>query len=306
VAAPKPAAAAGRPILPPDVPQYFAPGTGETWVPMLVGAARISYTDSKLGLDETNDVCVWTPIVDGPVAADWEHAEPANFGLDALTVAPPDEAAFGALPAAATKSKNYAAWTKAFSSWAGRTQSVELQKSATTGVVSAPGETEGEFRARVAHAAREKRDAAIAALRQKYVPKLAALDERIRKAGATIEKEQQQASDQKLSTAMSVGASVLGALFGRKAISATNVGRVATAARGVGRIGREAQDVERAKGNAAALVEQRAALNATLEEELQALQHEWNVEADTYLRVVVKPKRGGVMVQLVALAWRPE
>ncbi len=98
------------------------------------------------------------------------------------------------------------------------------------------------------------------------------MDERIRKAGAAIEKEQQQATDSKFTTAVSVGASVLGALFGRKVVSATNAGRVATAARGVSRMGREAQDVDRAVANEAALVEQRQALADALEQELQGVQ----------------------------------
>ena len=34
-------------------------------------------------LDETSDIVVWTPLTDGPVPADWEHAEPADFAVDA-------------------------------------------------------------------------------------------------------------------------------------------------------------------------------------------------------------------------------
>lgn len=303
-AAPPPATS--RPIVPPDVPQYFAPGPGTTWVPMLVGAARITYSDAKLGLDETSDIVVWTPLTDGPVVADWEHAEPADFAVDALATEPRGGSTFAPLPQVAVKSKSYATWTKAFTSWAARSQSVELLRSPKTGVVSHPGETESAFRLRVSQAAREARDEAIAKLRATYAPKLAALEERIRKAGATVEKEQQQASEQKLSAALSVGASVLGALFGRKTVSATNVGRVATAARGVSRIGREAQDVERARANQEALAGQRDELSAALEGELQALQAAWSANGEVLDTVVVKPKRGGVQVQLVALAWRPE
>lgn len=306
VAAAPAAIAASRPILPPDVPQYFAPGSGDTWVPMLVGAARVSYSDSKLKLDETNDVVMFTPLTDGPVACDWEHAEPADFGIGALETSPTGGGSFGPLPAAASKAKSYAGWTKDFSSWAARSQSVELFKSSRTGLVSHPGESEAAFRIRAGHDAREARDAAIAELRAKYAPKVAALEERIRKAGLTIQKEQEQASASKLSTAMSVGASVLGMFLGRKSLSATNVGRVATAARGVSRIGQESQDVERARANEAAIVEQKRQLEETIEQEVQSLQQEYGGDGDTFERVVVKPKRGGVQVQLVALVWRPE
>jgi hypothetical protein len=238
--------------------------------------------------------------------ADWEHAEPADFTIDALTTEPRAGGTFASLPQAAARPKSYAAWTREFSSWASRSQSVELLRSGKTGVISHPGETEAAFRARVAHAAREARDEAIAKLRAKHAPKLAAIDERIRKAGAAIQKEEQQATESKFTTVVSVGASVLGALFGRKVVSATNAGRVATAARGVGRIGRESQDVERAKANETALVAQRQALADLLEQDLQALQAAWSADAEVFDRVVVKPKRGGVQVQLVALVWRPE
>lgn len=311
VAAPGPAtqptpAVASRPIVPPDVPQYFAPGSGNTWVPMLVGAARVSYADARLGLDETSDIVMWTPLTDGPVVADWEHAEPADFAIDSITTDPRSAGTFAPLPQTAAKPKSYAAWTREFTAWAARSQSVELQRSAKTGVVSHPGEADAAFRGRVAHALREGRDAAIAKLRAKHGPKLAALEEKVRKAGAAIQKEEQQATESKFTTAVSVGASVLGALFGRKVVSATNAGRVATAARGVGRIGREAQDVERAKANHEAALAQQQAQADELEQALQAVQAEWSPDSDTFDRVVVKPKRGGVQVQLVALVWRPE
>ena len=210
------------------------------------------------------------------------------------------------MPQVAARSKSYANWTKAFASWAARSQTIELLRSGRTGLISHPGEAEAAFRVRVNHAAREARDEAIEELRARQAPKLAAIDERIRKAGAAIRKEEQQATDSKFTTAVSVGASVLGALFGRKVVSATNAGRVATAARGVTRMGREAQDVERAQANEAALVEQRQALADALEQDLQVLQAEWSAEAEAFEAFVVKPKRGGVQVRLVALVWRPE
>ncbi|MGD9903181.1 MAG: ATP-binding protein [Vicinamibacterales bacterium] len=301
-----PAAATPRPIVPPDVPQYFAPGAGRSWVPMLVGAARVSYSDRALGVDETTDIVVWTPLGDGPVAADWEHAEPADFAVSALTREPAGGGTFAALPAAAAKPRSYTAWTKAFTSWAARSQTVELLRAPRLALTSHPGESEGEFRVRVQHALRERRDEALAALRARQAPKLAALDEKIRKAGQAVQREAAQAADQKRSAMVSIGAAVLGAVLGRKAVSATNIGRATTAARGVGRIGREAQDVARAEANVEALGAQRAELVAGFEAELQALQAEWSADAETFERVVVKPKRGGVQPQLVALVWRPE
>ena len=51
---------------------------------MLLGAARVSYSDAKNGIDETRDVTVITPIGDGAVAVNWDQAEPADFTVNDL------------------------------------------------------------------------------------------------------------------------------------------------------------------------------------------------------------------------------
>ena len=118
-AAPAPALPplAARPIVPPDVPQFFAPGSGDAWVPMLVGAARLTYADAKLGLDETSDIVMWTPLTDGPVVVDWEHAEPADFAVDALTTEPRAGGRFASLPQVAAKPKSYRRGRRARRVW---------------------------------------------------------------------------------------------------------------------------------------------------------------------------------------------
>jgi Skp family chaperone for outer membrane proteins len=102
---------------------------------------------------------------------------------------------------------------------------------------------------------------------------------------------------------VSVSATIFGAIMGRKAVSASTLGRATTAARGVGRIGRAAQDVERAKADVADLQAKRNALTQTLEEELKAISDRWDARDEPLERVTVRPKRGGVSVQLVALVW---
>ncbi len=84
------------------------------------------------------------------------------------------------------------------------------------------------------------------ALRQKYAARLAQLQNQLQRAQAARERESSQATAQKLQTAISFGATLLGAFMGRKAVSATTLGRATTAARGVGRTMKEAEDVKRA------------------------------------------------------------
>jgi hypothetical protein len=160
-------------------------------------------------------------------------------------------------------------------------------------VTSRPGESEGEFRARVAQLAREARDAAVAKLRQKYAPKLAALEERIHRARAAVAREREQASHAKLSTAIDVGAGILGALLGGRK---TGLGRLATGARSAGRAYGQAQDVGRAEDSL-----------ERLEEQLRALQSELDAEAATLAspadppceRVTLRPQKTAIRVRFL-------
>jgi hypothetical protein len=294
------------PLLDPSIQQYYAPGEGTEWTPALVGAARVAYSDAKLKVDDSRDIVVITPIVDGPLPVDWEHAEPVDFTVRELGREAGAATAFAPVPAAAANPRKYAAWTKDFTRWAAQSQAIELFRSPRASMTSAPGESERDFQVRLQTGMREQRDAEIAKVRQRYAPKLATLTEKIRRAETTVAREQEQATESKVQAGVSVAATIFGAILGRKAVSASTLGRATTAARGVGRIGRAAQDVERAKVEVAELQAKRDELTHTLEDELSAIGARWDAHHEPLERVVVRPKRGGVSVQLVALVWVPK
>jgi hypothetical protein len=299
-----PNAGASAPIVDPLIPQFFVPGATE-YVPVLMGTARISYSDSKLGLEETRDVTFVTPIGDGAIAVDWAQAEPAGFAVDQLTTTPPPGASFAALPSAAAKAKSYATWEKDFVRWAAQSQAIELFKSVKARVVSHPDESERDFRIRLQTEGREARDAALAKVRDKYASRLTTLQDRIRRAEQAVQVQSEQASGARMGAAVSVGAAIFGALLGRKTVSVGNLGRATSAARGMGKIGKEAQDVTRATENVNALKAQLAELEAEMEADVAAMSAEWDLANAPFERVLVKPSRGGVSVQLVAIAWIP-
>jgi phage host-nuclease inhibitor protein Gam len=234
----------------------------------------------------------------------WERSRPADFDPSHLeTELPPGT--FRELPGAASKAKNYADWTKNFGAWLSSNETLDIYKSPSLGLVSNAGESEGDFRVRLQQAARERRDAEVTRLRQKYAPKVAQLQERLRRAQQSVEKEQQQSSEQKTQAAISIGASVLGALFGRKTLSASNVGRATTAARGMGRIARESQDIARAQQNVAAIQEQLSELEASVQAEIAGIDATYHPQTEPLDTVSLKPKRAGIQVKLVALVWVP-
>jgi hypothetical protein len=292
------------PILDPAIPQLFAPGQGTRWSPALLGAARVSYRDAKLGVDDTRDVVVTTPIMTGPVPVDWERAELAPWKLEDLRETSDRSLPFDPAPAAATQPKRFAQFSKDFGAWIAQSQAIELFHSSRTNLTSHADESEAAFRIRVRESLREERDAAVAKARAKFAPKLATAEDRVRRAEHAVQREQQQSTESKMQTGVSIAAAIAGALLGRRIVSAGSVGRATTAARGMGRIGREAQDVARAEENVQSARERRDEVAAELQRELEAVASEWDRADETMERILVKPKRGGVAVQTVALVWR--
>jgi hypothetical protein len=306
--APAVTAAAGgtRPIVPPEIPQFFSPeaaGGSVPLTPVLYGSANVRFVDAKSKVDVTKLVTWTTPISDGPVPVDWSAAAPVDLSPEMLERDAPDDATFAAVPAPALKAKNYDTWTKQFVTEVTAKESMEVLRSPSTGEISRPDETERDFRARLQQASREGRDRALERLRKKYAPRQAALDEKLRRAQQSVERESQQATGQKLQTMISVGATLVGALMGRKAISASTIGRATTAARGMGRSMKESEDIDRAQETVAAINEQKQSLEDELKAETATLEAVGDPATETFERISVKPKRANVAVKLLTLLW---
>jgi hypothetical protein len=311
-AAARPAASAAdaanaRPVLPPEVPQFFVrprtAGDDLIYEPKLLAIAKIYYADAKAGVAADEEVAF---LADPAARVDWEGAEPTPVrDRDLDRVAAEGEAFYGLVPPEAAKGRSYLDWGKAFGEWLYRTRTLQLLRSPATGVVSKPGEAERDFRIRLQAAAREKRDAVVEKARREYAPRIARLEERIRAAQGVVEREQAQSTQQSLQTAVSIGATILGAFFGRKTISATSIGRATTAVRGAGRVIKEREDVGRAAENVQQLAAQRDELQRTMDDEIARVQAAVDPLTERLESVALAPKKKDVAVSLTALAWVP-
>lgn len=297
------------PVLPPDVPQYFITPTQDTgevlYTPTVLGLADVHFANARLGVAEQRRVALLTTVNDGPIAVEWDGSERVELDPSQLTRTASGTAQFGNVPAIAASARSYAAWTKTLQKWLVANEQVTLFKSAALKLTSEPGESERDFRIRLQVHAHELRDEKIAALRAKYSSKLATAVEKVRKAEQAVQREQQQASQAKMDTAISVGGAILGAIFGRGKVGAGTLGKVATASRGAGRAMQQAGDVTRAAESLEAARQQYADLEARLQEEVDALGAAYDAQQESLETTVVKAKAADVHIQLVALCWVP-
>jgi hypothetical protein len=312
VEAASPASAGQPPAVPPDISNFYIPQRGSApsgstlcYRPVILGAARLTFSDSKAKVDTTQDLVYSTPVTDQVIAVDWANAQEAGVALSDLEKSGQTGAQYADLPAVAMQSRSYNAWSKDFSNWLYGNQRLEVLRSPSTGSISRPGESERDFRIRLQQEARETRDEATEKLRQKYAPKFNTLQERLRRAQQAVEREAAQAKQAELQTAISFGATLLSAFTGRKAVSRSTLGRATTAARGVSRSMEQRQDIERAKDTVEAIQAKMKDLQDQFDAEVAALQSKFDPMTEDLQTLAIRPKKTDISVQLLALVWAP-
>ncbi|MCA8953352.1 MAG: hypothetical protein KDE27_27820, partial [Planctomycetes bacterium] len=302
------AAATTRPVLA-GVEERFqaarrAPtgATAVTYKPALWAKAALHYVSARDGIDEWRQVQAIAPLLSRIDSNPWDDdgaivtAEPIDFAAG-----PDDGATFAELPTAAAQAKAYQGWARALADQLYRSRQIELLQCRKPKLGSTPGESEGDFRARLTLLLREERDLALAKLQQKYEPKLRRLQERRRNAEQVVEQQRAQRSSAGLSAVLNAGVSILGSLFGRRRTS-TGVTR---AVRDASRVGREHGDVKRAQEDVAALLQQEKELDAEFAADADAVRAAHDPLTIELVRKELLPRKSDIDVGEIALLWTP-
>ena len=282
------------PVLPVGIAQVFLDEGPGTYEPHLVATVSLHYARATYGLDEWKEQVLLAPLQDGDL---WEQAE--VFEPDALDVVDtaPEQAEFAPTPPRSLGKARFRSYQKQLKSHVYQNQPKTLWQCKPLKLRSKPDESKSEFASRAQLAVREKRDLMLDDLRARFAKKIKRMEDRVRRAEARVEREKGQYDQQKLQTGISMGATVLGAIFGSRGL-----GRATTAARGAGRVTRERQDVLQAEEEVRTLEDEQSALEIELEEEIRALQAD--VELPEIEEVVVRPKKADIEVSNLKLAWK--
>jgi hypothetical protein len=312
VAAPA-AAARARPVLPPEITQLFVPpiarGEQLTYRPALLASADIRYSSSRHDIEDTRAVQALVELADGPIPFSADRAVAVELPVELLDTEPIDGAAFAPLPAEASQARSYPRWGKELVRWIQGAFPITLFESKAHKAFSRPGESERDFRMRLAVLGREGRDAEADRLRRKFESRFETLQERVRRAEQAVEKRAAQSQQAMLSTGISALGAILGGGKGRGggllgAFLGGGGRRTGTAIRSAGRAARSRQDVAHAEETADAAREQLAELEQEFEGELQKLELASDAE-EPLEEEVIRPPLNAISLRVVALAWLP-
>jgi hypothetical protein len=300
-----------QPIVPADIPVYFLPQEVAcfsrelegVYRPCLLAVACVFYSDSKLAVEVNQQKALLLPVDSRTRVLDFGGAKSVKLDFNRLSDKPLEPFSFLEPPALLLSGDNYKGWAREYTAHICRNQPLYLLKSRLLNEVSLVNESQRDFRVRLGAKAREARDLALGQLGQKYDPKLAALEERIRLATYKAQVEAGDVKRQQIDSACAVGATVLGAFLGRKTFSVSTLNRASSAARSANRLRKQEEQAQLAQENLEVLNAKLQELNSQFEAEATLLANKFDLTNEEFEVFAIKATQANVSVKVVALAW---
>ncbi len=313
-AAPVPAMAQGGkaggapPPGPLGVDDYYLPasgaGSGLTYFPHLLGVVEAHYQSARHGVRRTETCVLAYCLEEGFSDPDWDDAVELKIDTGLLRDKPLAGASFADLPDGVS-AKKFKVWQNDLKRYVGQNRQVVLYSAPGYKLTGTAGESEAEFRMRLGQAMREKRDMLVTKLRLRYESKINTLERRLLTAQQAVAREEDQASASKIDMYVSAGATLLGALFGRKTMSAGNIGRAGTTLRRSNKVFKEKADVERAKERLAQVQAEMAELEGAFNQDVADLEARLDPALEDLKEISIQAKEKDMKVDLLCLAWLP-
>ncbi|MDG2012680.1 MAG: DUF853 family protein [Pirellulaceae bacterium] len=300
-----------RDRIPGDIYQSFAQTRGDVgerdlvYRPAVLATGRLHYIRKSCDVDQITERTFMVPLTGRELPDDiWSRSAPVEGQLE-VDKNSVEGIAFEEFSIALEDGKTWSAWEKEFVDYLYHQQRLTIYECKELKLSSQPQETLGAFKVRLQQLAAEKRDLEMERLRKKYSEKLGSLQSRIRRAEQKVEKEESQYKHRRLDSILSVGSNILGAVLGRKTISAANSRRASSSMRSFGRTSKERDDVVRAKESLGDVKADYEAMEEEFQLEIKDLQgrmiiDEWELE-----EWVVPARKGELEVEQLSLVWLP-
>ena len=303
----------GRPQLPSAVNEYFHPVTSPSagpqtlvYLPAMLRSAEMTFSDAPKDVFVMRRLSLLNKLSEDMTALDAAVTTRSRFDATALSREPlPGPITFAALPPFALKAAAYTAARDQAIDWFFTNECIDLWYNEKYKLYSRAGESEGDFRVRLGHRAREERDQELEVLRLKYQAAYQKLESAADKAQSAIEREGAQARSAKINTAVSIGQTILGALFGRKVLSRTTISRSSTAARSANRAFEQSGDVGRAEDRLAEVEARMVDLKTQMDAAMTGIRLAADPNRLSLQKTPIRALKKNIAINAVGLVWLP-
>lgn len=299
-----------KPWIPAEIEEFHAPlsipapaGQAVLYRPHLFASAKLHFVSAREKVDLWEDCTVITPLAPDDEDA-WNRTVCMRGRPFTMEREPSQNPSYEPVGPEALKASSMKYFVTRVVSWLYQEQTLSVWYCVKPRASSDPGEEKGVFTARLLQLDREGRDLQVEKIRESFGKRLATLQDRVRRAQQKLEREKSQYSHQKTQTAVSVGATIMGALLGGR-IGTGSVGRATTAVRGATRVSREKQDIASAEGELEVQRERLEELEKEFNERLEEMEGPLRAEDLQIEEKLVRPRKADTHILRSGLLWVP-
>ena len=294
-----------KPILNENIKQYFLDtniNAETSFYPYLYSSSEVRFYNQKRSIDIVEKLEFKLELDASHTTLNWEDSIEEAY-KDFITGSDSD-AKFSKLPNIILESKSLKEFEKSVSDYLYHSKKIELYSCTALKLESKLHQTKQEFLVEIEDRLKELKNQAQEKLQYKFETQLDRLEDKLNRLEMKLQKEEEDVSSKTTDTILDIGLAVIGAFFGRKALSATNMRHGASAfkkAKGVLKEKNDVQNVEELIADVDIDIEE---LKLELQDEIQKIEDSLNIQNYEIKSLFIKPRRSDITIKDIALLWQ--
>jgi hypothetical protein len=272
---------------------------GLIYEPRLMAKTTIGYYDKKLGVDrQVTDVLLLTPSDE--VGSSWDKAQRIAADKIRYSISPGGPANYRSVPTQISTSEKVQGYGRSLIDYMLLNSRLRILSHKELNITQQQGEDERAFAIRLRDAARELRDSEVRKIQDDYEEKISKLETKMSSLERSLSSDQQEVQARKREEYLGAGATVLGFFIGRK-----NLSGITSTSRRMRMTQKAQNDVQEKQGKLSDLKKDSDELEAELKEAVDKITRKWEDVSNEVSVLELRPSRGNIKVDLLALAWVP-
>lgn len=266
----------------------------------LVFCAKVRFYDKRRNIDTTKDISLKIPLNEEQSSISFDDSEIFHEILNSKK----EQSLYPNLPNFISSLNSLSGYEKDFKDFLYTNEKIEIFTLKELELESNLNESIESFKGKVQAKANEKIEALIDDIMKKSQTTQKRLEERLRKAKLKLEKEKSDVTSTAIDTAISIGSSIIGAFFGRKLLSSTNVSKAATSARRARRVLSEREDVGFAEDEIEHIQDEIDEHIEHIEEEINQIKQKINIDKLQIQTLNITPRKTDIYDIKSFLLWK--
>ncbi|PID48033.1 MAG: hypothetical protein CR967_01865 [Proteobacteria bacterium] len=284
--------------------EYYSQSKEYILAPFLTCKAKVNFVNNSKNIDAKKEFYLRVPLNENQDQINWENLEntnPKNIEQKARI-----NSTYNKLPNFMLELTNTKALLKEFTNHLYQNQRLEIFVNKALKLNSRPEQSEEAFMVEVRNKLEALKEDAIKKIEEKFEKKQTTLERKLDSAEHKLDKEKSDVSSKTTNTIITIGSSILGAVFGRSLLSRTNIAKVGSSVKSASGILKEKRDVQRAEENIENINLDLDKLQEELQEEISIINEKFTIKNFPNETFQVKPRRADIYDAKISLTWVEE